>query len=106
MNEDCPSKDEIEEVVRQDPVLAGMKIVFGNQDRIKELRPWVNEVMKALHTAAYLTDQSCIGDFKPLFDTGFVTLDGVIADLGVPVAMDDLVVDVAARLRAKVRGQP
>lgn len=78
------------------------KIVWPANNRVRELRPWIDEILKALgYPGAMVSDHSEIGDF---FITGLRAhrendLDILRGALGVDVSFRDFVVDVAERLR-------
>jgi hypothetical protein len=78
------------------------KIVFAPQDKIRDLRPWVQEVLKAIgYPTAWVSNESCIGDFGPDEEE----LAKIGEALGFPVKGRDYIVDVAQRLKDSVRKQ-
>jgi hypothetical protein len=114
MSDDITRSD-IEYVLANDPTTKGKKISWPKADKVKALRPWLDEILKAIGVrSAYISDQSSIGDFEPLFEDGEMdfgekgpekrcSLKSVSEDLGVEVAFKDLLIDVAERMRAKVK---
>lgn len=75
------------------------KIVFASQEEIRELRPWIDEVLKAIgHPEAWVSDKSMVCDFFLEEDE----LREVVVKLLVPVEDDDYLIDVARRLRDRV----
>lgn len=75
------------------------KIVSAPQDKIKKLHYWIGQVLYALgHSEAYVTDESMVWDFimkdkeraKEISD-----------QLGIPIKSNDLIYEVAERLRDK-----
>lgn len=72
------------------------KIEFASGQRISYLEPWVDQVMKAIcPDYLFISDESSIGDFE-VEEEGLPALS---KELGVPVKMRDLIVDVAQRMK-------
>jgi hypothetical protein len=73
------------------------KIVFAPQDKIRELRPWVQSVLEAIgHPEAWVSDQSSVGDFC-LDDDELAEVSEI---LGVPVEHKSYIHDLAQGERA------
>jgi hypothetical protein len=72
------------------------KIEFAPDTRIGYLQPWVDQIMKVIcPDYLFISDESSIGDF-PIEKEGLPALS---KELGVPVKLGDLVVDVAQRMK-------
>src|ERR1019366_9445507 len=105
MSDEYISKSDIEEVLANAPEVKGKKIVWPKQNKVKELRPWLDEILKAVGVkSAYISDDSSIGDFEILFfdaevdfgegPTKRCSLKSVSEALGVEVTFKDLLIDV------------
>lgn len=63
---DDKEKHEKEQQIRK--LAKEKKIVFAPQERIKQLQPYVDKVLKAIGVkGAWVSDESTLGDFWPLF---------------------------------------
>ncbi len=72
------------------------KIVFAPQDKIRALRPWIDQILEAIgYGRAWVSNESCLGDF-PLEDEDYEQLSEL---LGFLVEGKDYLVDVAQRLK-------
>jgi hypothetical protein len=92
---DLSKKDE-EKQVQPDPKTQGSKVVWPSILKVRELRPWVDQVLKAIgYPAALVTDLSSLGDF-PLELEDYKLVE---KDLGFPVSREDRLVDVALKLK-------
>jgi hypothetical protein len=95
-------KDKQEKLEEIQGLVRGKKIVFAPQDKIRDLRPWVEQVLKAIgHPEAWVSNQSCVGDFGPDDEE----MAQIQEALGIPVKGGDYIVDVAQRLKEKVTGR-
>ena len=80
------------------------KIELCSQEKIKELEPYIDEVVRALgHKEALVTDESMVSDFLDIVDKK--RWAGQIAKakkkLGVEVFSDDYIWEVAERLEKR-----
>jgi hypothetical protein len=77
------------------------KIEFSPDDRIGYLQIWVDQVMEAICRVSgipdyvYISDESVVDHF-PVEKKDLAVLE---KDLGVPVKLNDLIVDVAQRMK-------
>jgi|RhiMetdeSRZDD1v2_1073273.scaffolds.fasta_scaffold3681592_2 hypothetical protein len=75
---------------------------LASQHEIEIFRPEIDDVLAALgHPEALVTDKSRLSDFEDARDA--MDLVALRMRVGVPLERDDLLVDIAARMRAKVR---
>lgn len=71
---------------------------FAPDDRVGFLQSWIDQIMRVVCPEyLYISDLSMIGDFE----VDEEDMPMLQAELGVPVKLDDLVVDVAQRLKNK-----
>lgn len=94
----------------QDKIRSGeMKITFAEQEEVELLRPYINRVLDAVgHPEAWVSDQSSIGDFRPIDfssdnqsgDEYQKFVNDVAAILGIGINKGDYIVDIAMRLKA------
>lgn len=72
------------------------KIEFASDERIGYLQTWVDQIMGAICPEyLFISDESGIGDF----DVEDEDLPRLSKELGVPVKLGDLIVDVAQRMK-------
>lgn len=76
------------------------KIEFSPSDGIEALQDHVDVILRATgHPRAWVSDRSCIGDFRPEGDSK-ESFEFTISDrLGMIVTCGDYIVDVARRLK-------
>ena len=78
------------------------RIDFSPSDGIEALEPYVDVVLEAVgHPRAWVSDRSCVGDFRPEGDSSEKYGALISERLGMIVASGDYVVDVARRLKEK-----
>lgn len=74
------------------------KIEFASTTRLSYLEPWVDQVMNSVCPEYLLiSDLSAIGDF----DVEEEDMPRLSKELGVPVQLSDVIVDVAQRMKDK-----
>lgn len=82
-----------------------VKFELASQDKVEELQPYIDKVLKALgHSGALVTDESYISDFLPFLgsmgrEEAFVKFSKKMDKMGVKVYFIDSIIDVAERLK-------
>ena len=83
--------------------LKNKKFVMAGQHEVDLLEPELDLVLEAMkHPEALITDLSTIGDFYIKSKRKDLNIEKELSEkLGVRVSMDDYLVDIAVRMRAK-----
>lgn len=81
-----------------------VKIELAEQDKIKQLKPYVNQVIKALgHPEALVTDESIVFDFLDVFDIDerIEQIEKARKNIKVNIFSGDFIWKVAERIKNK-----
>ena len=82
-----------------------IKFELAAQDKVNELRPYIDKILKALgHSEALVTDESYITDFMPFLGSMggkevFEKFSKKMKKMGIEVKLEDSVIEVAERLK-------
>lgn len=88
---------EIERAIQEQE---GVEVRFPSGNRIKEYRPWVDEIIKDLGlSSTFVSDPSTLGDFAFLEDKDIVELG---EKWGFPVKREDYIWEIAKKLKESV----
>jgi hypothetical protein len=84
-----------------------IKFQLANQDKIKELQPYIDKVLKALgHSEALVTDESMVADFVNVFSGKSAVLKDlkkISKKLNFSVSSSDYIWQVAEKVKANER---